>query len=217
MSSSETSGEPALSFSCRAYAKMALHAAKYPHCAVNGVLLASKAQIKSLSTSSSSSSPKMLVVDAIPLSHQSRGLSPMLEMGLALTESLAEQEGLGVVGVYHVNELFHDISEDSFMKEVGKKIAENMSFSLVVTVDNQKLSLVMESHALIVRQCSGDKLKDVQDIILEGPTLEVVSTLLQRKNQALLNDFDNHLDDMGCDILNRDLNSVILQCLERLD
>lgn len=195
---------------------MALHAAKYPHCAVNGVLLSSKAQIKGLSTSAS---PKMLVVDAIPLSHQTRGLSPMLEMGLALTESLAEQEGLVVVGVYHVNELFHDVIMDQFMLDVGKKIAETTPYALVVTVDNQKLSLVMESHALNVLQSVGDKWqsKDANEIVLEGPTLEVVSTLLQKKNQALLNDFDNHLDDLACDILNRDLNSVILQCLERLD
>ena len=36
---SAMSDPPEIEFSARAYCKMVLHAAKYPHCAVNGVLL----------------------------------------------------------------------------------------------------------------------------------------------------------------------------------
>lgn len=55
-----------------AYAKIILHAFKYPHTAINGVLLANEG--------SSGSSVKY--VDAIPLFHYNLGLAPMLEVAL---------------------------------------------------------------------------------------------------------------------------------------
>lgn len=61
--------------STRAYTKMVLHAAKYPHCAVNGVLLSN---VKSSGASASS----VEIVDAIPLFHQCLHVSPMAEIAL---------------------------------------------------------------------------------------------------------------------------------------
>lgn len=61
--------------SARAYTKMILHAAKYPHCAVNGVLL-SKAK------GSAGSGNSVEIVDAIPLFHQCLYVSPMAEIAL---------------------------------------------------------------------------------------------------------------------------------------
>lgn len=55
-------------FSERAYAKMIFHAAKYPHLAVNGVLLSSKTEGE--------------IVDAIPLFHQCLYVTPMVEIAL---------------------------------------------------------------------------------------------------------------------------------------
>ena len=60
--------------SARAYTKMIFHAAKYPHCAVNGVLLADK--------ESSVSKKGLHIVDAIPLFHQCLYVSPMVEIAL---------------------------------------------------------------------------------------------------------------------------------------
>ena len=57
--------------STRAYCKILLHAAKYPHCAVNGVLIAEKTKGKELK-----------VVDSIPLFHLSLTLAPMMEVAL---------------------------------------------------------------------------------------------------------------------------------------
>ena len=57
----------------QAYCKLFLHAMKYPHCAVNGVLLAKDSQPKD----------KIIhFVDCIPLFHLALGLSPMLEIAL---------------------------------------------------------------------------------------------------------------------------------------
>ena len=58
----------------RAYCKLILHAAKYPNCAVNGVLLAEDAKGKDRKG--------LRVVDCIPLFHITLGLAPMLEVAL---------------------------------------------------------------------------------------------------------------------------------------
>lgn len=59
-----------LTFSCRAYAKLILHAAKYPHCAINGLLLGKQ------------KSNELQIVDAVPLFHICLHVSPMAEIAL---------------------------------------------------------------------------------------------------------------------------------------
>ena len=56
-----------------AYAKIILHALKYPHQTVNGVLLGSP-----------SSSSCVTIVDAVPLQHHWTNLTPMMEVGLGM-------------------------------------------------------------------------------------------------------------------------------------
>ena len=51
-------------FEPRAYSKMILHTAKYPHCAVTGLLLASGGR---------KSTGQIVLTDCIPLFHQSEG------------------------------------------------------------------------------------------------------------------------------------------------
>lgn len=85
--------QPQVELTCRAYAKMILHAAKYPHCAINGVLLVESPDKRTKqkggigdtpSDSSDKRSPATLrFVDCIPLFHQIQGLTPMIEVALA--------------------------------------------------------------------------------------------------------------------------------------
>lgn len=70
-----------VSLETSAYAKIMLHAAKYPHCAVNGVLLADNASIRS-----GAKNQELDILDAVPLFHHSHYLSPMAE--IALTQVL---------------------------------------------------------------------------------------------------------------------------------
>ncbi len=65
------SDPPEIEFSRRAYSKMVLHAAKYPHCAVNGILLAK---------SGAGRKDRLTLTDAVPLFHQILGLTPMIEV-----------------------------------------------------------------------------------------------------------------------------------------
>lgn len=58
----------------RAYVKMILHAAKYPHCAVNGILLSPK--------DSTAGKLKTPITDAMPLFHQCLNVTPMAEIAL---------------------------------------------------------------------------------------------------------------------------------------
>ena len=62
-----------VTFSVKAYSKILLHACKYPHKAVNGVLI----------SDSVPNGTETIVVDAIPLFHQCLGLAPMFEVALA--------------------------------------------------------------------------------------------------------------------------------------
>lgn len=59
--------------SSRSYAKILLHASKYPHKAVNGVLLGGETV----------EDGEVYVLDAVPLFHICLGLAPMLEVALA--------------------------------------------------------------------------------------------------------------------------------------
>lgn len=62
-----------IKISARAYTKMILHAVKYPHLAVNGVLLAKE---------STKGGRNLQIVDAIPLFHQCIYVTPMTEVAL---------------------------------------------------------------------------------------------------------------------------------------
>lgn len=68
-------------FSARAYCKILLHSVKYPHCAINGLLLA-KAKNKS-----DEKSTELQIVDAVPLFHICLHVSPMAEVALTMVSN----------------------------------------------------------------------------------------------------------------------------------
>ena len=70
-----TCGEmPNFSISAKAYAKIVLHCCKYPHRAVNGVVIGT--------FSDKDQGAAVLIQDAVPLFHQNLSLAPMLEVAL---------------------------------------------------------------------------------------------------------------------------------------
>lgn len=66
----------------RAYAKMLLHAMKYPHHSVNGIFLAEKRRNKE------HNSGPVNIVDCVPLFHLSLSLTSMLEVGMMQVNDL---------------------------------------------------------------------------------------------------------------------------------
>ena len=115
-----------------AYAKVAFHAAKYPHRQVNGILLG-----KQISGS-------VQVEDTIPLLHHWTSLSPSMEIGLDLVSSFftsdswiltrlmtghcwearnyAHSVGLEVVAYYQSSDYPNDVA----LVPVGEKVAETI-------------------------------------------------------------------------------------------
>jgi len=207
-------------FEPRAYTKMILHAAKYPHCATNGLLLA-QAQKDSRKC--------LTLTDCIPLFHQSEGLTPMLEVALGQIEARCERAGLVVAGYYHANRSLKDNSVDVFSQKIADKVAENTLSSshkkgtgggsaVLVTIDNKRLSLVLESPAVLVQMVSGSDSSEgackwrslaARSIGVDEETLDLTSTMVQRKIYKDLVDFDNHLDDVTQDYLNVEINIEI--------
>ncbi|KAG8224459.1 hypothetical protein J437_LFUL003182 [Ladona fulva] len=196
-------------FSARAYCKIILHVAKYPHAAVNGILLAEETKNKD--------GPKVKdlnIVDAVPLFHQCLHVSPMAEIALTQLDHLSASSGRVVAGYYLANENLNDLSIDKPGHRVADKIAEFFPSACLVVVDNRRLSLDMKKSALIVSQFSDGKWKNKErsSISLEGPSgvlQETAATLLQHNNQDMIVDFDNHLDDVSLDWMNPEVNELI--------
>lgn len=75
-----------------AFAKIVLHVSKYPHAAVNGVLLGDPV------------GGKLLIHDCIPLFHGCLTLTPMLEVALTQIEAYCDAMNWKICGYYQANE-----------------------------------------------------------------------------------------------------------------
>lgn len=198
--------------STRAYGKLIMHAAKYPSCAINGLLLAKREDLRP-----GGSARVIKYTDCVPLFHLAPGLTPMLEVALTQVESQAEESGLVVAGLYHAHDNIRDTHIDVFSQRIADKIAENQSGTVVATLDSKKLSLSIDSHALIIHQHIEGKWRPRSSSSLrlehEAVSLACASALLKKKIYRDLVDFDNHLDDLAQDYLNVELNMEIDSCL----
>lgn len=102
-----------------------MFSAKYPHLAVNGLLLGRKASEKA----------KAEVLDAVPLFHQCLFVTPMSEIALVQAESRASIEGLQIIGYYAAAENFYDNSLDKVPGiKIAEKVAEQNGSACVVMV-----------------------------------------------------------------------------------
>jgi len=195
--------------STRAYCKMVMHAARHPSSNINGLLLAKKTD----------DSRNMKYVDCIPLFHINTGLAPMVEVALAQVENEVNRSGLRIAGLYHGHDNLKDNHVDTFSQKIADKIAENIPGTLLVTIDSKKLSLNMETPALILHQheaSSGKwRKKDAGSLRLEheAVSLQCAAAVLHKKIYRDIVDFDNHLDDISLDYKNVEINMEIDSCL----
>ncbi|XP_039963660.1 ER membrane protein complex subunit 8/9 homolog [Bactrocera neohumeralis] len=194
-------------FNERAYAKIIFHAAKYPHLAVNGVLLSEK-------------SPKgntVQIVDAIPLFHQCLYVTPMAEIALTQVDAFAERENLIVAGYYVAPENLYDSSvEKAPAAKIGEKILETNKNACFVVVDNKLMRLNHTQAALKVFSSSGESArwsKASYTLAQQKITLQTVSELLQRGAMREVVDFDNHLDNPANDWTNQHYNRDLKQLM----
>lgn len=190
--------------SSRAYSKMVLHAAKYPHCAVNGLLLAS----------AKDSSNNVEIVDVMPLFHQNLHLSPMAEIALVQTEALAAANDLQIAGYYAACELFQDNTiEKAPGVKIADKIAENNPNAAFIIINNTILEGRSNGAALNIYQYKEGWAPTSYTLNQIDETLDAVELLIQRGAMKDLYDFDNHLDNVKLDWANVHLNRDLQQLL----
>ncbi|KAI8425964.1 hypothetical protein MSG28_004952 [Choristoneura fumiferana] len=119
-----------VSLETTAYAKIILHAAKYPHCAVNGVLLADATKIRD-----GAKNQDLDIVDTVPLFHHSHYLSPMAEIALTQIESVAQANNRIIAGYYAACENFRDNTVEKCPgQKIAEKIAEHFPSAVFVVV-----------------------------------------------------------------------------------
>ena len=184
--------DPEYEISTRAYCKMIMHAAKYPSSNINGLLLAKKTGERALK-----------YVDCIPLFHINTALAPMVEVALAQIENEVGRSGLTISGFYHAHDNLRDNHVDTFSQKIADKIADNIPGTLLVTIDSKKLSLNIDSPALILHQheaTSGKwKKREGSSVRLEHDTvtLQCATAVIHKKIYRDIVDFDTHLDDIS--------------------
>nr|XP_003703757.1 PREDICTED: ER membrane protein complex subunit 8/9 homolog [Megachile rotundata] len=202
-----------ISFSSRAYCKIILHTAKYPHCAVNGLLLGKQIN------KSDGKSVELRIEDAIPLFHICLHVSPMAEIALTMIDQYAITKGLIIAGYYFANENIYDISVDKPAHRIADKIAENTGNTLLVAVENKEITLSMNSNPLRVLQYIDGKwkLKDITDISYDKGVMhtDALYSLLKAEHYKNLIDFDNHLDDISLNWQNPKIDKIIDETMEK--
>ncbi|XP_034173648.1 ER membrane protein complex subunit 8/9 [Osmia lignaria lignaria] len=202
-----------ISFSSRAYCKIILHAAKYPHCAINGLLLAKQ------NNKTDGKSGELRIEDAIPLFHICLHVSPMAEIALTMVDQYAGSKGLILAGYYFANENINDLSTDKPAHKIADKIAENNGNALLVAVDNKEVTLSMNSNPLRVSQYIDGKwkLKDITDVYYDKGVMytDALYSLLKAEHYKNLIDFDNHLDDISLNWQNYKINKIIDEIVEK--
>ncbi|KAF8314814.1 uncharacterized protein EI90DRAFT_3089514 [Cantharellus anzutake] len=195
------------SISNTAYIKLILHAAKYPHATVNGVLLGSK------------SGNEVSVIDTIPLLHHWTSLSPMMEIGLDLARSSAEERQLQLVGYYQAT----NRPNDKVLVPVGEKVASSIktafpdAFALVI----DGTSLDGSNPALIphVFNSSASSWKPQSPLTSASSPFKLQNTsspslafkYIHEGVHRQFGDFDDHLEDVTIDWLRNAPVSYVIE------
>lgn len=177
---------------------MIMHAAKYPHCAVNGLLLGRV----------NKNTDSLTLVDAVPLFHVCLHVSPMAEIALTQVDHIAASQDLSIAGYYVANENITDLSIDRAANRIADKIAENFPSACFVVIDNKHLTLSMETPGMVVSQFTDGKWR-LKESRFDNEILDTAAALLEQRAFKSLVDFDNHLDDVSQDWQNKELNELI--------
>ncbi|KAL8195029.1 UNVERIFIED_CONTAM: ER membrane protein complex subunit 8 [Gekko kuhli] len=202
-----------MKLSTQAYCKMVLHGAKYPHCAVNGLLVAEK-QPPPPQQQHRGREPPALFVDCVPLFHGTLALAPMLEVALTLIDSWCKENCYVIAGYYQANERLKDASPNQVAEKVASRIAEHFNDTALIMVDNTKFTMECVEPAVHVYEHHENKwrCKDPHFDYCEdwSEAQRISASLLDSRSYETLVDFDNHLDDIRNDWTNPEINKAVL-------
>ncbi|XP_042269206.1 ER membrane protein complex subunit 8 [Thunnus albacares] len=194
----------------QAYCKMLLHAAKYPHCAVNGLLVAEKTKEKK----KDSHHDPVLCVDCVPLFHGTLALAPMLEVALTLIDTWCKENNYVIAGYYQANERTKDSRPNQVAEKVAARISENFSEAAIVMVDSSRLKMSCIEPIVLIYDHHENKWKS-REVTCDSfedwsEAQKITSALLEGRSYENLIDFDNHLDDLRNDWTNPVINKSVL-------
>ncbi|VDK64716.1 unnamed protein product [Onchocerca ochengi] len=185
-------------FTLRSYAKMILHAYKYPHRAVVGFLIGE-----------TGSNSELVYIDAIPVLHESASLSMTLETALICIDDYIK-DGHVLAGLYFCNRSFSDNSLDLYAVRVAEKIMSNYPNTFLVQIDNSMLYTGSLKPAIRVYNLDNKLWKMKRFTILNEETvLSIVSNAVQTELYLEIMDFENHLDNPVNDHWNTALNEKL--------
>lgn len=194
----------------QAYCKMLLHAAKYPQCAVNGLLVAERQKDKKKEGHGS----QVLCVDCVPLFHGTLALAPMLEVALTVIDTWCKENKYIIAGYYQANERIKDSRPNQVAEKVAARIVENFSEAAIIIVDNSRFTMGCSAPALSIYDHLDNKWKgrdpsmDSFEDWIEAQKISIA--LLENRSYENLIDFDNHLDDFRNDWTNPEINQSVL-------
>lgn len=179
--------------------KLVLHAAKFPHTAVNGVLLGSV-------SGGSAGEQQVDIVDAVPLFHSHHSLAPALEVALAQIEAQGKAAGgLSIVGYYHANERFEDGEPSVVAKRIADAISNNCPAACLLQVDSLEVQNYLQRDGakvceLYTRDRGWNKKSGLKYSDIGVP--DILADYLRDNRQARLVDFEEHLEDIEKDWMN---------------
>ncbi|NWS23078.1 EMC8 protein, partial [Pachyramphus minor] len=190
----------------QAYCKMVLHGAKYPHCAVNGLLVAERPPAPRPPRQCPSSGG--LRLECVELQHWRD-----VEL-LERIDSWCKENSYVIAGYYQANERVKDASPNQVAEKVASRIAEGFTDTALIMVDNTKFTMECVEPAIHVYELHENKwrCKDPHIDFCEDWTeaQRIAASLLDSKSYETLVDFDNHLDDIRNDWTNPEINKAVL-------
>jgi hypothetical protein len=199
------SDEMSVSLSTKAFIKPLLHALKYAHCAVNGLLLAKDDSMTKDGRST------VVAVDAVPLFHSSLTLAPMMEVALTQIDVYCKNNNLTICGYYQANENLDDNRPLGIACRLGDKIQETCGESFLLMIDNKKLLNLSEETYILYSGIDGKWKKSNKGVTVSTDASEAGNSLVKNKTYRDLVDFDNYLDDITVDWRNSHLDQVMTQ------
>ncbi|XP_062839867.1 ER membrane protein complex subunit 9 [Anolis carolinensis] len=195
--------------SARAYVKMCLHAARYPHAEVNGLLLAQRRQ------ATGGQLECLCITDCVPLFHSHLSLTVMLEVALNQVDAWSLETDLLLAGYYQANAGIDDKSPSLLAQKAAGRIAELYDHAVLIMLDNHKFTINPRVPPIIVlEQKDRQWVPKDKNLVMWSDwesSRHTCKSLLEAKAYSQLVDFDAHLDDIREDWTNQKLNTEIAQ------
>ena len=178
-----------ISLSPEAYSVLFMHCCKYPHRAVNGLLLGSTEE------------GTVRVREALPLFHSPLSLSPMLEAALLLASEYCTAKSLKIVGYYQANEIAEDLDLGPFGRKIAEKIRAQSPVAAVLLLDGARMRPKPDDLRLLAINADGKRANAPPTIAPDVPAdaIERLEGAMEAGQQHELVDFDVHLDDPAKD------------------